>query len=83
VEPASEPGKVTASFVLRVGFTPQVKFFTNLGDPGSSVIPNYTLRPVSPQPSGLPTSYVKYEVILDTSKGERGFIRVDVETNNP
>ncbi|NBS84222.1 MAG: hypothetical protein EBS59_05950 [Verrucomicrobia bacterium] len=83
VEPASEPDKVTAGFVLRVGFTPQVKVFTNLGDPSSSVIPNYTLRPVSPQPSGLPTSYVKYEVILDTSKGERGFIRVDVETNNP
>ena len=83
VEPASEPDKVTAGFVLREGFTPQVKVFTDLGNPNNSVIPSYTVRPVSPQPPGLPAGYVKYEVILDTSVGERGFIRVDVDTAYP
>jgi hypothetical protein len=83
VEPFPEPDKVKAGFVLREGFSPQVKVFTDLSNPNNSLTPNYTLRPVSPQPSGMPAGYVKYEVILDTSKGVRGFIRVDVETNYP
>lgn len=83
VEPASEPDKVSAGFVLREGFTPQVVAFTDIGDPTNSVIPSYIVRPVSPQPFGLPAGYVKYEVILDTSVGERGFIRVDVDTTTP
>ena len=83
VEPSPEPDKVKAGFVLREGFTPQVKVFSDLGNLSGSVIPNYTVRPVSPQPPGLPAGCVQYEVILDTSKGERGFIRVDVETNHP
>lgn len=83
VGPASEPDKVAAGFVLRQGYVPTVKVFTNLGDPNNSVTPNYIVRPVSPQPPGLPAGYVKYEVILDTSVGERGFVRVDVETANP
>ena len=31
----------------------------------------------SPQPSGLPAGYTQYEASVDTTSGERNFLKVD------
>jgi len=33
--------------------------------------------PVSPQPSGLPSGYTQYEASVDTTSGDRNFLKVD------
>lgn len=82
VGPAGEGGGVVSRCLVRRGYIPRAKVFTQLQNPIGSLTPHYIFREVSPQPAGLPEGYIQWEVIFDTTQTDREFLQIEVDTIN-